>query len=98
MAPSNLLVKEGKLCGVIDFGILGVGDPACDLAIAWTFFSNQSRDVFKHAMNWDEDTWERGRAWALWKALIILEQYFDTDLEKAREAKHIVNEIVRNFN
>ena len=98
VAPNNLLVKEGKLCGVIDFGILGVGDPACDLSIAWTFFSDQSRAVFKHAMNLDEDIWERGRAWALWKALIMLEEYFDTDLEKAREAKHIVDEIVRNFN
>lgn len=98
VAPNNLLVKEGMLCGVIDFGILGVGDPACDLSIAWTFFSDQSRDVFKHAMNLDEDTWGRGRAWALWKALITLEQYCDFDLEKAREAKHIVDEIVRDFN
>ena len=37
VAPGNLLVKDGKLCAVIDFGILGVGDPACDAAMAWTF-------------------------------------------------------------
>lgn len=97
VAPSNLLVKDGKLCGVIDFGILGVGDPACDLSIAWTFFTDESREVFKQAMNLDEETWERGRAWALWKALITFQQYADDDCERAREAKFIIDEIILNY-
>ena len=70
VAPGNLLVKDGKLCAVIDFGILGVGDPACDAAMAWTFFDKNSRNVFKEVLRMDEETWNRARGWALWKALI----------------------------
>ncbi|WP_373262725.1 phosphotransferase [Hungatella hathewayi] len=40
------MVKDGSLCGVIDFGIMGTGDPACDYAMAWTFFDSQSRKRF----------------------------------------------------
>ena len=54
---------------MIDFGTCGVGDPACDLAIAWTMFSGESRRVFRDLLEIDDDTWARGRGWALWKAL-----------------------------
>ena len=68
VAPGNLLVKCGRLCGVIDFGIMGVGDPSCDYAMAWTFFDKESRKEFLHGV--DRDTVDRARGWALWKALI----------------------------
>jgi aminoglycoside phosphotransferase (APT) family kinase protein len=55
---------------VIDFGTSGVGDPACDLVIAYTFFAGNSRSVFRDAVDQDAGTWARARAWALWKALI----------------------------
>jgi len=67
---SNLLVKDGQLCAVLDFGCSAVGDPACDLAIAWTFFTDRSRQAFRDALAFDEATWARGRGWALWKALV----------------------------
>ena len=67
---SNLLVQNGQLCAVLDFGCSAVGDPACDLAIAWTFFAGESREAFRSALAFDEGTWARGRGWALWKALI----------------------------
>ena len=70
VAPTNLLATDGELTGVIDFGQLGVGDPACDLAIGWTSMNPSSRDVFRRTVDVDDDTWMRGRAWALWKALI----------------------------
>lgn len=70
IAVGNLLVNDGHLSGVIDFGILGTGDPACDLVIAWTFFDSKSRKAFKEEMGLDDTTWQRGKAWALWKALI----------------------------
>ncbi|PYE54636.1 aminoglycoside phosphotransferase family protein [Deinococcus yavapaiensis] len=73
VAVNNLLAREGRLVGVLDFGCSGVGDPACDLAIAWTLFEGESRAVFRQALGLDDDTWVRGRAWALWKALITLE-------------------------
>jgi aminoglycoside phosphotransferase (APT) family kinase protein len=72
VAVGNLLVRDGTLAAVIDFGSSGVGDPACDLAIAWTLFDGRSRAAFREAMAVDDATWARGRGWALWKALITL--------------------------
>lgn len=72
MAPSNLLVRNGRLSAVIDFGTCGVGDPACDLVLAWTFLDAQAREAFQRTLNPDADMWRRGQAWALWKALLTL--------------------------
>jgi aminoglycoside phosphotransferase (APT) family kinase protein len=69
-AAGNLLVKDGRLCAVIDFGCCAVGDLACDLAIAWTFLEGEARQAFRDALPLDAGTWARGRAWTLWKALI----------------------------
>lgn len=69
IAIGNLLVNNGQLSAVIDFGQLGIGDPACDLAIAWTLFTGESRKAFRDALKLDSATWARGRGWALWKAL-----------------------------
>ena len=69
VAASNLLVNDGQLSAVIDFGCMGVGDPACDLVIAWTLFSGESRQVFRETLALDDATWARARGWALWKAL-----------------------------
>ena len=70
VAPGNLLVDaSGRLCAVIDSGQFGVGDPACDLTIAWTLLRGRARSVFRAAMEVDESMWVRGRGWALWKAL-----------------------------
>jgi aminoglycoside phosphotransferase (APT) family kinase protein len=71
VVPGNLLVDQGRLSAVIDFGCCGVGDPACDLAIAWTFFEGESRDAFRAALPLDAGAWARARGWTLWKALII---------------------------
>ena len=80
IASGNLLVRDGRLAAVIDFGTSGVGDPACDLVIAWTFFSGSSRDVFREAVAQDPGTWARARGWALWKALIVLAADQDVDV------------------
>lgn len=69
VASGNLLVKDKKLAAVIDFGCMGIGDPACDLTIAWTFFKGKSREIFKAHLPLDEETWARARGWAMWKAL-----------------------------
>jgi aminoglycoside phosphotransferase (APT) family kinase protein len=70
VAATNLLVAKGELCAVIDFGCSAVGDPACDVTIAWTLFCDESRSAFRDALGLDDATWARGRGWALWKALI----------------------------
>jgi len=72
MATGNLLVREGGLCAVIDFATCGVGDPACDLVLAWTFFRGEEQNAFAAAIGLDADTWRRARGWALWKALATL--------------------------
>jgi aminoglycoside phosphotransferase (APT) family kinase protein len=72
VAVNNLLVEDGRLSAVIDFGTSAVGDPACDLAVAWTLFEGDSRVAFRERLPLDAATWARGRGWTLWKALITL--------------------------
>ncbi len=72
IASGNLLIKDGVLSAVIDFGSSAVGDPTCDLVIAWTEFSDDSRAAFRAELPFDDDTWRRARGWALWKALIAV--------------------------
>ena len=66
----NILVEQGRLCAVIDFGCLGVGDPACDVMAAWKLFSSDARDIFRTELSVDESTWMRSRGWTLSQALI----------------------------
>jgi len=85
MSAGNLLLREGRLSAVIDFGMLAIGDPACDLAIAWSLFSGDSREIFRRTLPLDSGTWARGRSWALWKALIVAAGLSETNaLETAR--------------
>lgn len=63
--PANLLVDHGQLSAVIDFGLLAVGDPACDLMIAWTYLSAATRTGFRAEVSVDDATWARARGWAL---------------------------------
>jgi aminoglycoside phosphotransferase (APT) family kinase protein len=72
VAAGNLLVRDGRLAAVIDFGTSGVGDPACDMVIAWTYLDAAARDRFRKERGVDDATWSRGRGWGLWKALITL--------------------------
>lgn len=97
VAVDNLLISEGRLAAVIDFGISGVGDPACDLVIAWTFFSGPSRDRFIAGIGLDSDTWARGRGWALWKALITIACHADHEAEPARAAYAVISEVLTDL-
>lgn len=97
VAPGNLLVQDGRLCAVIDFGILGVGDPACDAVMAWTFFDDSSREAFKNVLKMDEATWNRARGWALWKALITYDAHKNSDRVKADEAYEIIQVILHDY-
>src|SRR5690606_40195410 len=71
IAAGNLLVRDGRLAAVIDFGSSAVGDPACDLVIAWVYFTGPARAAFRAALPADGPTWLRARAWALWKAALV---------------------------
>jgi aminoglycoside phosphotransferase (APT) family kinase protein len=94
VAASNLLVRDGRLAAVIDFGSSGVGDPACDVTIAWTFLSGKSREVFRAALPLDAASWARGRGWALWKALITFAGTLDTDAAAAAAARRVINDVL----
>ncbi|WP_109211019.1 MULTISPECIES: aminoglycoside phosphotransferase family protein [Microbacterium] len=72
VAAANLLIRDGALAAVVDFGCAAVGDPACDTVPLWTMFEGAARDAFRETLAVDEATWARGRGWALWKALIML--------------------------
>lgn len=72
IAIGNLLLREGRLGAVIDFGGCGVGDPACDLVIAWAFLESAGRESFRLSVPADEAMWARARAWALWKAALLI--------------------------
>jgi len=72
VTASNLLVAGGALHAVIDFGGVAVGDPACDLVMEWTFFTDDSAAAFRGSLHLDEATRARGRGWALWKALVTI--------------------------
>ncbi len=94
LLPGNLLVQQGQLSAVIDFGCLGVGDPACDMMVAWTLLSAQTRNVFRAALQVDDATWARGRGWALSFGLIALPYYQITNPVLAGIARRAIDEVL----
>jgi aminoglycoside phosphotransferase (APT) family kinase protein len=94
IAPGNLLLDDrGDLAAVIDFGTSGVGDPACDLVITWTLFEGASRAEFRRLVPADDAMWARARGWALWKALITMENP-DGGPGDAAEAARVAEEVL----
>ncbi|TDC79664.1 aminoglycoside phosphotransferase family protein [Micromonospora sp. KC606] len=94
VASGNLLVRDGRLAAVIDFGTCGVGDPACDLAVAWTLLDGASRAVFRAALAVDAASWCRGRGWVLWKALITFD---DPDPGRRADARRTLDAVLSEY-
>jgi aminoglycoside phosphotransferase (APT) family kinase protein len=91
----NLLVEQGRICAVIDFGCLGVGDPACDVMVAWKVLSAETRAIFRDALSLDQATWARGRGWVLSQALIALSYYtLETNSGLVLEARRWLAEVL----
>jgi aminoglycoside phosphotransferase (APT) family kinase protein len=88
LLPGNLLVVDGRLSAVIDFGGLNVGDPACDLQPAWNVFAGNSRSRYRAELQIDDASWLRGRGWALAQAAWALPYYWDTNPWMIRQASH----------
>lgn len=98
VAEGNLLVHDGRLTAVIDFGTCGVGDPACDLAVAWTLLTPAARDHFRTRLGVDDATWSRGRGWALWKAIAQhAAAVEDSDVEDAESSLRVLHEIFADY-
>lgn len=94
VAPNNLLVQEGRLHAVIDFGTSGVGDPACDLTIAWTLLDEAGREAFRRKIALDDDTWARARGWALWKAMLVLHGSRSNSPDVADQAMRVISAVM----
>ena len=94
LLPGNLLVIDGRLSAVIDFGGLNVGDPACDLQPAWNVFAGESRGRFRAALEVDDASWLRGRGWALYQAVSALPYYWDTNPGMIRQASHALAQVL----
>lgn len=90
----NLLVQGGRLSAVIDFGNMGTGDAACDLAIAWTLLRGESREVLRNGLALDAATWARGRGWTLWKALIVAAGFTQSNAAEDAQAWRIIDEVL----
>jgi aminoglycoside phosphotransferase (APT) family kinase protein len=97
LQSGNLLARNGRLSAVIDFGCLGVGDPACDVMAAWMFLSTETRDVFRAVLQVDEATWARGRGWALSFGLIALPYYQSTNPVLAGIARRAIDETLADY-
>ena len=85
---SNLLVEQGRLAGVIDFGGLGVGDPACDVMVAWKLLSPTGRRIFRDELSVDDAMWDRSKGWAVSQAVIALAYYTRENHPTLVEASH----------
>jgi aminoglycoside phosphotransferase (APT) family kinase protein len=94
LLPGNLLVVDGRLSAVIDFGCLNVGDPACDLQPAWNVFVGQSRERYRAELEADDASWLRGRGWSLFQAVVALPYYWDTNPGMIRQASHALAEVL----
>src|SRR5262245_28166348 len=94
LLPGNLLVADGRLAAVLDFALVGRGDPACDLIVAWSVLSGRAREVLRDELDVDDATWARGRGWALTLAANALPYYRETNPGFAAVARHIFAELL----
>jgi len=94
LAPDNLLLTDGRLDAVIDWGGLGVGDPATELLPAWNLFRGASREAYREALGFDDATWARGRGLALSTSIVALPYYDDTLPVRATHAKAVIREVL----
>jgi aminoglycoside phosphotransferase (APT) family kinase protein len=94
LAPDNMLVNEGRLSAVIDWGGLGVGDPATEFLPAWNLFRGASREAYREALGFDDATWARGRGLALSTSIVALPYYNHTIPVRAKRAIDVIREVL----
>ena len=94
LMPANLIVRGSRLIGAIDWGLLGLGDPAVDLAVAWNLLPAGARELVREELRVDDATWERGRGWALWTGICVLPYYRDTNPELVANAHYRIGQVL----
>jgi len=94
VAAGNLIVRQGRLAGLIDWACTAVGDPACDLVVAWELFDEPSRETFREELDVDDATWDRGKGWALSTALGALAYYEQSNPFMADQARQKLRSLI----
>lgn len=94
LIPGNILMRDGRLAGILDWGGSGLGDPACDLQPAWALLDPAARAAFRELLDVDDATWIRGRGWALWTALAGIPYYRETNPVFAQNATYKLTQVV----
>jgi aminoglycoside phosphotransferase (APT) family kinase protein len=97
IASGNLLLRDGRLAGLIDFSGCGVGDPCEDMQVAWNLLPADARSAFRKRLATDDATWLRARARALAQALVQLPYYWDTNPVLAANARHVIAEVTMDW-
>jgi aminoglycoside phosphotransferase (APT) family kinase protein len=93
----NLLADRGRLSAVIDFDLMGTGDPAVDMVPAWTLLTAATRPLFREASGVDDDTWMRGRGWALRAALGAVRRYRTEGHPQAAVGRHALTQTTADY-
>lgn len=94
LQPGNLVVRDGRLVGVIDWGALGLGDPAPDLAAAWWTFTGAARSAYRTALPYDDATWLRACGWALAPSLTGIDYYRHSFPRMAEHGRRTVRAVI----
>ena len=94
LVPDNILLSDGRLSAVIDWGGLGVGDPATELLPAWNLFRGASRKAYRETLGFDDATWARGRGLALSTSIVALPYYVHTIPVRAKRAVDVIREVL----
>lgn len=94
LRDKHILIENSQLSAVKNFGWVAIGDPAYDLIIAWTFFDDENRKIFKKYIGLDENTWARACGWALWNALVTLIKINDKNSLRAKQQMQVISNII----
>ncbi len=96
LQAGNLLLADGGLAAVLDFGGLALGDPACDLMVAWSLLPRSARLTYRAGLDLDNDAWLRGRGWALSVATIALAYYRDRNATIAQASRRTIAAVLED--